>query len=189
MRYQQLFATFGIKQMLENGMKHGIIWHTQGSGKTAPAYYSVKYFTDYYQRKNFATQFYFIVDRLDLAQQSAGEFRKRGLEVHEVFSKENFIETIQRSGNFGNTGKLSINVFNIQKFSDGSVAKDSDFNVNVQRIYFIDEAHRDYKWDGSFLARLMKSDRNAVMIALTGTPLIGEFKTRDIFGKYIHSSN
>lgn len=187
MRYQQLFATFGIKQMSEKGIKHGIIWHTQGSGKTALAYYSVKYLTDYYQRQNFATQFYFIVDRLDLAQQSAGEFRKRGLEVHEVFSKENFIETIRRSGNFGNTGKLSINVVNIQKFSDESVAKDSDFNVNVQRIYFIDEAHRDYKWDGSFLARLMKSDRNAVMIALTGTPLIGEFKTRDIFGKYIHT--
>ena len=186
MRYQQMFAEFGIRKMLEQEVKHGVIWHTQGSGKTALAYYSVKYLTDYYQKQNFATQFYFIVDRLDLAQQSAKEFRKRGLEVNEISSKENFVDTIRRSGNMGTTGKLSINVVNIQKFSDESITKDSDFNVNIQRVYFIDEAHRDYKWAGSFLARLMKSDRNAVMIALTGTPLIGEYKTRDIFGKYIH---
>ena len=56
-----------------------------------------------------------------------------------------------------------------------------------RKLRGFDEAHRGYKWDGSFLARLMQSDREAVMIALTETPLIGEYKTRDIFGKYIHS--
>lgn len=187
MRYQQIFAEFKIKKMLDEGGKRGVIWHTQGSGKTALAYHSVKFLTDYYQRKNYSTQFYFIVDRLELLQQAVSEFRKRGLEVSEVNSRENFIAAIQRAGNASTTGKLSITVVNIQKFSDESVAKEPKFNVNVQRIYFIDEAHRGYKWDGSFLARLMKSDREAVMIALTGTPLIGEYKTRDIFGKYIHS--
>ena len=187
MRYQQIFAEFKIKKMLDEGGKRGVIWHTQGSGKTALAYHSVKYLTDYYQRKNYSTQFYFIVDRLELLQQATSEFRKRGLEVNEVNSRENFIAAIQRAGSTSTTGKLSITVINIQKFSDESVAKEPKFNVNVQRIYFIDEAHRGYKWDGSFLARLMKSDRDAVMIALTGTPLIGEYKTRDIFGKYIHS--
>ena len=187
MRYQQMFAEFKIREMLDSGNKRGVIWHTQGSGKTALAYHSVKYLTDYYQRKNYSTQFYFIVDRLELLQQAAGEFRKRGLEVNEVNSKEDFVAAIQRVGNTTNTGNLSITVVNIQKFSDESVAGEPKFNVNVQRIYFIDEAHRGYKWDGSFLARLMKSDRDAVIIALTGTPLIGEYKTRDIFGNYIHS--
>ena len=186
MRYQQIFATLNIRAKLDDGIKHGVIWHTQGSGKTALAFHNVKFLTDYYSKKNITTQFYFIVDRLELLQQSANEFRKRGLEVNEVSSKEKFAEVIQSVGNFGNTGKLSISVVNIHKFSAESVSKESDFNVNVQRIYFIDEAHRDYKWDGSFLARLMNSDRNAIMIALTGTPLIGEFKTRDIFGGYIH---
>ena len=187
MRYQQMFAALKIMELLDAGNKRGVVWHTQGSGKTALAYHSVKFLTDYYQRKNYSTQFYFIVDRLELLQQAANEFRKRGLEVNEVNSRENFIAAIQRAGNASTTGKLSITVVNIQKFSDESVAKEPKFNVNVQRIYFIDEAHRGYKWDGSFLARLMKSDRDAVMIALTGTPLIGEYKTRDIFGKYIHS--
>ena len=187
MRYQQMFAEFKIKEMLDEGSKRGVIWHTQGSGKTALAYHSVKFLTDYYQRQNYSTQFYFIVDRLELLQQAASEFRKRGLEVNEVNSRENFVAAIQRAGSTSTTGKLSITVINIQKFSDESVATEPKFNVNVQRIYFIDEAHRGYKWDGSFLARLMKSDREAVMIALTGTPLIGEYKTRDIFGSYIHS--
>lgn len=39
MRYQQIFATFAIKQKLSEGVKSGIIWHTQGSGKTALAFY------------------------------------------------------------------------------------------------------------------------------------------------------
>ena len=187
MRYQQIFAEFQIKKMLDAENKRGVIWHTQGSGKTALAYYSVKFLTDYYQQKNYSTQFYFIVDRLELLRQAANEFRRRDLEVNEVDSRENFIAAIQRAGSTSTTGKLSITVVNIQKFSDESVAKEPKFNVNVQRIYFIDEAHRGYKWDGSFIARLMNSDRAAVMIALTGTPLIGEYKTRDIFGNYIHS--
>jgi type I restriction enzyme R subunit len=41
MRYQQLFATYAIKQKLSDGVRSGIIWHTQGSGKTALAYYNV----------------------------------------------------------------------------------------------------------------------------------------------------
>ena len=37
------------------------------------------------------------------------------------------------------------------------------------------------------MANLMASDRNAVQIALTGTPLIGEgYNTKDVFGNYIH---
>ena len=187
MRYQQMFAEFGVKKMLDRETKHGVIWHTQGSGKTALTYHSVKFLTDYYQQKNCSTQFYFIVDRLELLQQAASEFRKRGLEVNEVNSREKFAEAIQRVGNASTTDIISITVVNIQKFSDESVVKEPKFNVNIQRVYFIDEAHRGYKWDGSFLSRLMKSDRTAVMIALTGTPLIGEFKTRDIFGDYIHT--
>lgn len=187
MRYQQMFAMFKIKKFLESGARRGIIWHTQGSGKTALAFYSVRYLTKYFQSKNISTQFYFVVDRLDLAQQADGEFEKRELEVNLISSKENFTRTIKHSGNAGITGKLSINVVNIQKFSDEAVTKESDFDIKVQRIYFIDEAHRDYKITGNFFKRLVKSDKNAIFIALTGTPLIGEFATRNIFGNYIHT--
>ena len=48
MRYQQLFAMFSIAGMLNKETKRGVIWHTQGSVKTALAYHCVKFLTDYY---------------------------------------------------------------------------------------------------------------------------------------------
>jgi type I restriction enzyme, R subunit len=187
MRYQQLFATLAIENKLDEGVKRGIIWHTQGSGKTALAYYNVKYLTDYYQKKNKIAKFYFVVDRLDLLKQASDEFQARGLEVVKVNSKDEFKKNIASSEATASSGNLCINVINIQKFSDDSVVKESDYSVEVQRIYFLDEAHRSYNPKGSFLSNLLSSDRNAVIIALTGTPLIGNnFKTKDIFGGYIH---
>ena len=81
MRYPQLFATKAIEAKLEEGVKKGIIWHTQGSGKTALAYYNVKYLTHYFQQKNVIPKFYFIVDRLDLLIQGKN-FLKR-LKLHQ----------------------------------------------------------------------------------------------------------
>jgi type I restriction enzyme R subunit len=188
MRYPQLFATLAIEKKLNEGIKKGIIWHTQGSGKTALAYYNVNYLKDYYQKQNIIAKFYFIVDRLDLATQAKNEFEARGLKVEMVNSKEDFIKNIRTAGaTAGNTGAQTITVVNIQKFSDESISQPSDYALNIQRIYFLDEVHRSYNPKGSFLANLIASDRKAVLIGLTGTPIISkEFKSRDIFGDYIH---
>ena len=51
MRYPQFFATLAIEKKLDQGAKHGIIWHTQGSGKTALAFHNVRYLRDYYQKQ------------------------------------------------------------------------------------------------------------------------------------------
>lgn len=187
MRYPQLFATYAIQRKLDEGTKKGVIWHTQGSGKTALAYYNVKAITDYFQKKGQVAKFYFIVDRLDLLNQACDEFKKRGLKFIKVNSKKEFVENIGKIGSSGMTGENEINVVNIQKFSDESITKKSDYNVSVQRVYFLDEAHRSYNPKGSFLGNLVSSDPNAVMIALTGTPLIGDVKTTAIFGDYIHT--
>ena len=77
---------------------------------------------------------------------------------------------------------------NIQKFKDDTdVLRANDYDINSQRIYFLDEVHRSYDPKGSFLANLINSDRNAITIGLTGTPLIGKDRTsRETFGDYIH---
>lgn len=82
MRYPQMFATMAIADKLDSGARKGIIWHPQGSGKTALAYYNVAYLTDWFQRRGQVARFYFIVDRLDLLRQARDEFRLRGLTVH-----------------------------------------------------------------------------------------------------------
>lgn len=192
MRYPQLFATKAIEQKLDEGIKKGIIWHTQGSGKTALAYYNVRFLTDYYQKKNIIPKFYFIVDRLDLAIQASTEFRNRGLTVRNVNSRLDFINDMKRVGaTLSNSGEDEISVVNIQKFTEESIAiKDLPYDINIQRIYFLDEAHRSYNPKGNYLANLINSDKDAIKIALTGTPLLREvvkdYDSKLLFGNYIH---
>lgn len=78
---------------------------------------------------------------------------------------------------------------NIQKFSpDSKALAKNAYNLKVKRIYFIDEAHRNYDPKGSFLKNLLTSDPDAIKIALTGTPIVSkDFNTKDIFGDYIHT--
>lgn len=189
LRYPQFFALKAIEQTIDKGIKKGIIWHTQGSGKTALSFYSVQYLTDYFQRKNVVPKFYFIVDRLDLMTQASKEFSSRGLKVNTVNSKDGLVKHFRAHQSIHNAqGQREITVVNIQKFKDDSdVLKEADYDLQTQRIHFLDEVHRSYNPNGSFLANLYSSDRNAILIGLTGTPLIvGDVKSRDIFGKYIH---
>ena len=189
MRYPQMFATKAIEHKLDDGIKKGIIWHTQGSGKTALAYYNVKYLTDYFQKKHIIPKFYFIVDRLDLLTQAKREFTSRGLVVHTVSSKEEFAKSIKTTTAIHNaSGQREITVVNIHKFQDDpNVVRTEDYDINIQRIYFLDEVHRSYNPQGSFLANLNESDRNAIKIGLTGTPLLGDdYNSRALFGEYIH---
>ncbi|MCL6330387.1 type I restriction endonuclease subunit R [Pectobacterium carotovorum subsp. carotovorum] len=189
MRYPQLFATKAIERKLNEGIKKGIIWHTQGSGKTALAYYNVRFLTDYFQKKQVIPKFYFIVDRLDLLQQAHREFTARGLTVHLINSRSAFARDIKATQVIHNhQGKPEITVVNIQKFRDEpDVVSIKDYDVSIQRVYFLDEVHRSYNPTGSFLANLSQSDINAIKIGLTGTPLLGtDYNSRALFGDYIH---
>lgn len=192
MRYPQLFATLAIEKHLSNGGKKGVIWHTQGSGKTAPAYYNTRYLTHYYAKQGIVPKFYFIVDRLDLLKQAQREFTARDLIVHTIDSREAFVADIKSAQTLHNhAGKAEITVVNIQKFQDDpDVVARNDYDLAIQRVYFLDEVHRSYNPKGSFLANLNQSDVNAVKIGLTGTPLIGvtagNVNTRELFGDYIH---
>jgi len=189
MRYPQLFATKAIENKLENGIKKGIIWHTQGSGKTALAFFNVKHLTHYFQKKNIIPKFYFIVDRLDLLTQASKEFTARGLVVHKIDSRDDFSKDIKSTEVIHNSsGKAEITVVNIQKFKDDpDVIKNNDYNLSVQRIFFLDEVHRSYNPKGSFLANLELADKHSIKIGLTGTPLLGsEYNSKTLFGDYIH---
>ena len=189
MRYQQLFASLAIRKKLDNGIKSGIIWHTQGSGKTALAYYSVRSLTDFYAAKKTAVKFYFIVDRLDLMEQAKDEFVARGLSVRTANSRDELMSDIRSTNLTENAeGKAEIMVVNIQKFKQDSakIQIDSNYSIRLQRIFFIDEAHRGYNPQGSFLANLLAADKDAIKIALTGTPLLKEERESwRVFGDYI----
>lgn len=188
-RYPQIFAMLNMKDMLDKNIKKGILWHTQGSGKTALAYFSSRYIRDYFADRNIKSKFYFIVDRLDLKSQAEEEFTGRGLDVNGIETKNGFIEDFKSlkttNNSTGSTGQMT--VVNIHKFSEDSRVTQNDYNLYLQRVYYIDEVHRSYKREGLFLENLIKSDKDAIYIGLTGTPVVIEGKkTKDIFGDYIH---
>jgi type I restriction enzyme R subunit len=153
------------------------------------AYYNTRFLTDYFRRKGVVPKFYFIVDRLDLLVRAQREFAGRGLVVHTIDSRDAFARGIKSTQVLhNNNGKPEITVVNIQKFQDDpDVVRSEDYSVSIQRIYFLDEVHRSYNPKGSFLANLSQSDRHAIKIGLTGTPLLGDdYNSRALFGDYIH---
>ncbi len=191
----------------------GIIWHTQGSGKTALTYHLTKLIRDFFSPLNKKTKFYFIVDRLDLLEQAKSEFLKRGLCVHEAENKEDLSQKLKNSSVFeGPQGNDEIIVVNIQKFkapneekapnedpsstpkeivSKTELQEATKNNHDLQRVFIIDEAHRSYDPKGCFYANLIECDKTAVKIALTGTPLLEDNAqdkaTRNTFGNYLHT--
>lgn len=193
----------------------GIIWHTQGSGKTALTYHLTKLIRDFFSQSNLnkKTKFYFIVDRLDLLEQAKNEFLKRGLCVHEAENKEDLSQKLKNSSVFeGPQGNDEIIVVNIQKFkapneekapnedpssapkeiiSKTELQEATKDNHDLQRVFIIDEAHRSYDPKGCFYANLIECDKTAVKIALTGTPLLEDNAqdkaTKNTFGNYLHT--
>ncbi|GAA8942481.1 hypothetical protein HpSLK36_11580 [Helicobacter pylori] len=191
----------------------GIIWHTQGSGKTALTYHLTKLIRDFFSPLGKKTKFYFIVDRLDLLEQAKNEFLKRGLCVHEAENKEDLSQKLKNSSVFeGSQGNDEIIVVNIQKFkspneekapnedpssapkeiiSKTELQEATKDNHDLQRVFIIDEAHRSYDPKGCFYANLIECDKTAVKIALTGTPLLEDNAqdkaTKNTFGNYLHT--
>ncbi len=216
-----MFASLNVLKELqkhyENNPKDplkGIIWHTQGSGKTALTYHLTKLIRDFFSPLNKKTKFYFIVDRLDLLEQAKNEFLKRGLCVHEAENKEDLSQKLKSSSVFENPqGNDEIIVVNIQKFkapneekapnedpsnsapkeiiSKTELQESIQNSRNLQRVFIIDEAHRSYDPKGCFYANLIECDKTAIKIALTGTPLLEDNAqdkaTKKTFGNYLHT--
>ncbi len=216
-----MFASLNVLKELqkhyENNPKDplkGIIWHTQGSGKTALTYHLTKLIKDFFSPLNKKTKFYFIVDRLDLLEQAKNEFLKRGLCAHEAENKEDLSQKLKNSRVFeGPQGNDEIIVVNIQKFKAPNEEKSPNEDPSnsapkeiisktelqesiqnsrdLQRVFIIDEAHRSYDPKGCFYANLIECDKTAVKIALTGTPLLEDNAqdkaTKNTFGNYLHT--
>lgn len=189
MRYPQFFATRRIIERIDGGGKSGIIWHTQGSGKTALAAFSNRVINDYFAKKDINTRFFFIVDRLELLKQASDEFTKRNLHVKNCQNRDEFSKELSRPLSLTRSADTlgDICVVNIQKIKDDIPRAKNDYEVNTQRVFFIDEAHRSYSKKGDFFRNLMSCDLDGIYIALTGTPLLSKKERSNLkFGDYIH---
>ena len=189
MRYPQFFAVRRILARLEAGKKRGIVWHTQGSGKTELSAYANRAIKEYYAKQNKVTRFFFVVDRLELLRQDLGEFANRFFEVKKCDSRKEFGEELSTpiSITSGDDVIGEFVVVNIQKFESAMPTARNEYGTDIQRVFFVDEAHRSYSLNGEYFKNLILCDPDAVFIALTGTPLLSKRERSNLkFGDYIH---
>ena len=190
MRYQQMFASLAIRDQLNDGATSGVVWHTQGSGKTALSYYLTYVLSDYYAKHSMVAKFYFIVDRIDLLEQATQEFEARGLVVSTANTRAELMAQFRNNhAQEGLSGQPEITVVNIQRFAeDKEKVNLPAYATNLQRIFIMDEAHRGYKPGGCFLANLFDADPKSIKIALTGTPLLkSDCASSVVFKRYFHT--
>ncbi len=200
-RYQQFRAANKITERLRNGEtaeeKSGVVWHTQGSGKSLTMVFVARMLRTSRDLNDY--KILLINDRVDLEDQLAGTATLIGGRVHTIDSRKALREHLS-------TDSSDINMVMVHKFQlrDQSlplkvaealgtyqaIPTSQTFGVvnNSPRIVLmIDEAHRT---QGSDLGdNIFEAFPNAARIAFTGTPLIterhGEKKTIKRFGDYI----
>lgn len=178
-RYQQFRAVHKTIDRIKTGKtrkeRGGVIWHTQGSGKSLTmVYLAVKMRRDEELKKY---KLIFLTDRTQLDGQLTATFeRTQGETVHHAKSIKMLEELIQKDSSDLITAM-------IQKFRG-----DEDFNFpeanNSEKIIVLtDEGHRGQY--GTLGVALNSWLPNAPKIAFTGTPLIKSQKTKNEFGTYI----
>lgn len=175
-RYQQYRTALKIVERLKSGKppqeKGGIVWHTQGSGKSLTMMFVVrKMYNDSALSKY---KIVFVTDRKDLEKQLKNTTRSIGYTVnlaHRIDKLKEYLKT--------NTPDLVMGM--IHKFQEHELMQVfPELNTSENILVMIDEAHRSqYKLLG---ANLEKGLPNATKIAFTGTPIE---RTETTFGEYI----
>ncbi len=175
-RYQQFRAVKKIVKKIKEGKtpeeRGGIIWHTQGSGKSLTMMFTVR---EMYHNPEFGNfKVVFITDRKDLERQLKETSKSVGFTVHPAGSIKELQDLLKTD-----TPDLVMGM--IHKFQERELKMEFPLlNTSPNILIMIDEAHRtQYKFLG---ANLRKALPNAVKIAFTGTPIE---KTEMTFGEYI----
>lgn len=177
-RYQQFRAVHRTIKRLKSGEnskeKGGVIWHTQGSGKSLTmVFLTLKIRRDPELR---SYKLVFLTDRRQLDSQLTAVFRNAQNEtVHQANSISNLKELLSRDSS-------DIITATVQKFEENADQL-SILNESEKIIILADEAHRTHY--GSLGVTISTGLPNAPRIGFTGTPLIKSQKTVKTFGSYI----
>ena len=179
-RYQQFRAVHKTIQRLKTGTtkddKGGVIWHTQGSGKSLTmVFLAVKMRRDPIMKEY---KLVFITDRIQLDSQLTSTFeRTQGETVYHAKSVSELKELLQKDSSDLVTATM-------QKFQESSENFDfPELNASEKIVVLADEAHRSQY--GILGVALNTALPNAPKIAFTGTPLIKTEQTTNEFGTYI----
>lgn len=157
-RYQQFYATNKIVERVKGGdNKKGLIWHTQGSGKTLTMFFTAWKLRYNKELKN--PKVFILIDRIDLDDQVFEEFDAwGGKNLIRVESRKDLEKKIKGADR-------GIFITTIQKFTELEEMEEIEGNV----IVLSDEAHRDN--EGISAIKMRNAFKNAYFFGFTGTPI------------------
>lgn len=177
-RYQQFFAIKKSIQRIkhvENGKRRGgVIWHTQGSGKSLTMVMLAQAIAMEPSIRN--PKIVLVTDRTDLDNQITGTFRKCGRFVENATTGQRLVELLENKSDAVVTTIINKFVAAVKKIVKPLESHDI--------FVLVDEGHRTQH--GSFNIDMQKTLPNACFIAMTGTPLFKKDKsTAEKFGGMI----
>lgn len=168
LRPHQVRAVGKILRRAKEDKRRGLVWHTQGSGKTYTMVTSARRLIEDPELEN--PTVLVLVDRIELEKQLFANFRALGLEVELPETSEDLKRLLIQ-------GTRGIIVSTIHKFEDTP----PNINTSKNIMVLIDEAHRSTS--GKLGNRLMSALPNATYIGFTGTPIDRGKSTFFIFGR------
>ena len=173
-RYQQYFAVKAMLERIKQDKKGGVVWHTQGSGKSITMVYITKKIMEDKEIQN--PQVVIATDRVDLDKQIHKTFNRIGVEAARATTGNNLTELIKNE-------KIRVITTVVNKFE--TVVK-SGVTVDAPNTFIlVDEGHRTQY--GEINRRMQEVFKGAIYISFTGTPIMKKDKNIfDQFGGLIH---
>ena len=168
-RYQQYFAVKAMLERIKHDKKGGVVWHTQGSGKSITMVYITKKLMEDKEIQN--PQVVIVTDRVDLDKQIHKTFNRIGVEAARATTGNNLTDLIKNE-------KIRVITTVVNKFE--TVVK-SGISVDAPNTFIlVDEGHRTQY--GEINRRMQEVFKGAIYISFTGTPIMK--RDRNIFDKF-----
>ena len=189
-RHNQYSGVLAAHKNVRN-REGGIIWHTQGSGKSLTMVWLAKWIREHESEGRVLI----ITDRMELDEQIEKVFKGVDENIYRAKSGADLVRVLNASNEW-----LICSL--IHKFGISEVASDKDIDTYVKEIQnslpknfyakgkifvFVDECHRTQS--GKFHKAMKELLPDVTLIGFTGTPLLRDDKKRsiEIFGPYIHT--
>ncbi|NMB47971.1 HsdR family type I site-specific deoxyribonuclease [Candidatus Kuenenbacteria bacterium] len=182
---------FGVKATQDFVKRHegGIIWHTQGSGKSLTMVWLAKWIHENIED----SRVLLLTDRTELDEQIEKVFKGVSEQVHRVKSAKELLDELNKKdkwllcslvhkfGRVNAKGNFEIDVAELRK----NLPK--NFSAKGNMFVFVDECHRSHT--GKLHDAMKEILPNATFIGFTGTPLLRVDKKNSVgmFGPYIHT--
>ncbi|WP_407281266.1 type I restriction endonuclease subunit R [Lactococcus formosensis] len=187
-RPHQFFGNLSARNFIKNH-KGGIIWHTQGSGKSL----SMVWLSKWIKENIRGSRILIVTDREELDSQIEGVFAGVGEKITRVRTGRELIQKINEPSpvmmcslihKFGKKGGENKDYINFIDEIKSSLPQ--GFRPKGNFIVFVDEAHRTQS--GKLHEAMKAIIPDAILIGFTGTPLMKKDKKKsiEVFGPYIH---